>query len=146
MARQQVSGSADEAYPGQQLGLPASGRASLAAWRARIAALVLDWAACMAVAVGFFGPAVLTGTGWQRWMILTVFFVEATALSAVAGGSFGQLLCRIAVVRLDRRPLGLVRAAARTALVCLAVPALVIGPHRRGLHDLAVGTVVVNRR
>jgi hypothetical protein len=100
----------------------------------------------MAVAVGFFGTGVLTGGGWRAWMILTVFFVESTLLSWLAGGSFGQLLCRIAVFRLHRPPLGLPRAVLRAGLVSLALPPLIIGPDRRGLPDLAAGTVVINRR
>jgi hypothetical protein len=137
---------APETYPGQGLGLPLTGRGSLASWSSRVGALVVDWAASMAVAVGFFGTAVLTGGGWRAWMILAVFFVESTVLSAVAGGSFGQLLARIAIFRLGAGPLGFGRAVARAALVSLALPALVIGPDRRGLQDLAVGTVVINRR
>jgi hypothetical protein len=133
-------------YPGQQLGLPETGRGSLAPWRSRVAAILLDWVACMALAVGLFGTAVLTERGWQSWMILAVFFVETTVLVTVASGSFGQLLCRIAVVRLDRQPPGIGRAALRAGLVSLALPALIIGPHRRGLQDLAANTVVVNRR
>ena len=135
-----------DAYPGQALGLPAEGRGSLASWRSRVAALVLDWAACMAVAVGFFGSAVLTGGGWRAWMILATFFVQSTVLSWLMGGSFGQLICRIAIVRIDRQPLGLARAVLRAALVSLALPALVISADRRGLQDVAAGTVVVNRR
>jgi uncharacterized RDD family membrane protein YckC len=111
-----------------------------------VTALVIDWAACMAVAVGFFGSGVLTGGGWRAWMILATFFVESTVLSAVAAGSFGQLICRIALVRLDGQPLGFVRAIARALLVSLALPPLIVGAHRRGLHDMAAGTVVTNRR
>ena len=136
----------EEAYPGEQLGLPEVGRGSLAPWRARVAAILLDWAACMAIAIAFFGTGVLTERGWRSWMILALFFVETTVLVSVASGSFGQLLCRIAVVRLDAKPPGLPRAALRAALICLALPALIIGPHRRGLQDLAVNTVVVNRK
>jgi uncharacterized RDD family membrane protein YckC len=137
---------ADEAYPGQRLGLPAAGRGSLSAWRARIGALLVDWATCMIVAVALFGSGVLTGGGWRAWMILACFFVQSTLLGWLAGGSFGKLVCRIAIVRLDRQPLGLARAVLRQALVSLALPALVVGPDRRGLPDLAAGTVVVNRR
>ncbi|HEY5821570.1 MAG TPA: RDD family protein [Propionibacteriaceae bacterium] len=133
-------------YPGERVGLPETGRGSLATWQTRIVALVVDWAACMAVAVGLFGTAVLTGNGWQAWMILTVFFVQSTLLSWFAGGSFGQLLCRIAVYRLDGLPLGLPRAIARAALICLALPPLIIATDRRGLQDLAAGTAVVKRR
>ncbi|GAA3709750.1 RDD family protein [Microlunatus aurantiacus] len=135
-----------EPYPGQRLGLPESGRGSLAGWRARVAALIVDWAASMAVAVGIFGTVVVTGSGWQAWMILATFFVETTLLVTVASGSFGQLICRIAVVRLDTEPVGFPRAALRQALICLALPPLIIGPDRRGLQDLVATTVVVNRR
>ncbi len=136
----------DETYPGQRLGLPPDGRGSLASWRSRIAALLLDWAACMIIAIALFGSAVLTGSGWRSWMILTLFFVQSTVLSWLAGGSFGQLICRIAVLRLDRAPLGPLRALLRAGLVSLALPPLIIGPDRRGLQDLAAGTAVVNRR
>jgi uncharacterized RDD family membrane protein YckC len=137
---------ADEPYPGQRLGLPAEGHGSLASWRARVAALLLDWAACMGVAVLIFGTEVLTGSDWRSWMILTTFFVQSTLLSWLVGGSLGQVVCRIAVARLDRQPLGVARAVLRAALVSLALPALVIGPDRRGLQDLAAGTVVINRK
>ena len=137
---------ADEAYPGQRLGLPAKGHGSLASWGARILALIIDWAVCTGVAVAMFGTGVVTGGGWRAFMTLATFFVESTLLSWLAGGSFGQLICRIVVVRLDRQPLGSARAVLRAALVSLALPALVIGPNRRTLADLAAGTVVINRR
>ena len=133
-------------YPGRRVGLPASGRGSLATWGVRIVALTLDWTACMAVAVGLFGTGVLTGGGWRSWMILTVFFVESTVLSWLAGGSFGQLICRITVYRLDQEPLGPLRSVLRSALVSLALPALIVSTDRRGLQDLAAGTVVIKRR
>ncbi|GAA1837160.1 RDD family protein [Microlunatus capsulatus] len=133
-------------YPGERLGLAPDGRGSLASWRSRIAALLLDWAVSMAVAVGLFGSVVMTGSGWQAWMALATFFVESTVLSWLTGGSLGQLVCRIGVIRLDRVPLGLPRAVLRAALVSLALPPLVVGADRRGLHDYAAGTAVVNRR
>lgn len=139
-------GDSRDGYPGQSLGLPAAGRGSLAPWQARITALALDWAASMAVAAGFFGSGVLYGGGWRAWMILAVFFVESAVLSAVTGGSFGQLVTRIAVFRLDAQPLGFGRAVLRAALVCLVIPAVVVGPDRRGLHDVAAGTAVIRRR
>ena len=136
----------DEPYPGQRLGLPATGHGSLASWGARVGALVIDWAACTGLAVALFGLGVLTGGGWRAWMTLATFFVQSAVLSWLVGGSLGQLACRIAVVRLDRQPLGVVRAVLRAALVSLALPALVVGPNRRGLQDYAAGTIVINRR
>jgi uncharacterized RDD family membrane protein YckC len=56
------------------------------------------------------------------------------------------VICRIAVVRLDRQQLGIVRAVLRAALISLALPAVIIGLNRRSLADLAAGTIVINRR
>ncbi len=136
----------DPDYPGQSLGLPAAGPGSLATWRSRVAALTVDWAASMVLAVAAFGVGVLNQPGWRSWMILAVFFVQRTILTTFAGGSFGQLLARIGVVRLEGGPVGFGRSLARAAMICLVLPAVVIGAERRGLDDLALGTVVVTRR
>jgi len=135
-----------DSYPGQSIGLPPSGRGSLASWRSRIAALLVDWGASMIVAVTLFGTGVLREGGGRAWMILAVYFVQSSVLGALAGGSFGQMLARIAIVRLDGRPLGVWRAVVRAALICLVLPTVVIGAERRALNDLMLGTVVVNRR
>lgn len=100
----------------------------------------------MIVAVTLFGAGVLREGGWRAWMILAVYFVQSSVLGALAGGSFGQMLARIAIVRLDGRPLGAWRAVVRAALICLVLPTVVIGAERRALNDLMLGTVVVNRR
>jgi uncharacterized RDD family membrane protein YckC len=126
--------------------MPESGAGSLAPWRARIVALLVDWVASMLIAVLLFGRGVLTESDWHSWMILAVFFLESGTGTMFFGASLGQLLAKLAVVRLDREPLGPLRAYGRAALVCLVLPALVIGADRRGLHDLAAGTVVINRR
>jgi uncharacterized RDD family membrane protein YckC len=133
-------------YPGQRLGLPATGRGSVASWGSRITALVVDWAASTIVATLLFGVGVLTGDGWRSWMTMAVFFVESALLTALAGGSAGQLATKITVVRVDGHPLGLFRAICRAAMVCMVVPAVVIGADRRGLHDTLADSVVLNRR
>lgn len=135
-----------DGYPGQSIGLPEKGRGSLASWPARVAAILLDWAASMLVAYLLFGVGALRGKDWRMWTPMAVFLVEASALTALAGGSFGQLLARIGVVRLDHRPVQWWQAVLRTAMKCLVIPLLVVGAERRALTDLALGTVVVNRR
>mgnify|MGYP001459942191 CR=1 FL=1 len=137
---------ADADYPGSSIGLPESGRGSLAGWWPRIGAMIGDWAASMIVATLAFGTEVLTGSGWRSFMILAVYFVEASLLTALTGSSFGQLIARVGVTRLDGQPLGWWRPAVRTALKCAVIPAVVVGAERRGLNDLLLGTVVVNRR
>lgn len=130
-------------YPGQSLGLPASGPGSLAGWWPRIGALVGDWAASMVLAVAIFG---LELPGWRSAMVLVFYFVGASLLTVVTGGSLGQLIVGVGVVRVGGEPLGLWRPVVRTALKCLVIPHVVVGAERRPLTDLMLGTVVVTRR
>lgn len=137
----------DDAYIGQRLGLPASGPGALATWRARFTGLVLDWALSLLLTGLVFGREALTGSGLASAVTTpAIFFVLTTILITFTGSSFGQLLGRIGVARLDGNPVGLGRAAARQILVCLVIPALVLDGQRRGLQDLALGLVVTNRR
>lgn len=131
-------------YPGSRLGLPMDGPGSVASWGRRLLALVIDWFASLAVAAFVFGGAVW-GQGWEAWAPMAVFLVEASVLTTLMGGSFGQLVTRVAVVRLDSKPVNLLQALGRTALICLVVPPLVFNRDNRGLHDLAVGTVTLQR-
>ena len=140
-----ASTSSDQTYPGSSVGLPQTGPGRLAGWMPRLTALVLDWAISMLIVVMALGTPALTAVDWRRWAVLGVFFVATTCLSAITGASAGQIICRLAVVRVDGSRLGLARALLRQALLCLVIPALVIGVDRRGLHDMAANTVVVSR-
>jgi uncharacterized RDD family membrane protein YckC len=137
--------SAAATYAGQRLGLPETGRGSVASWGRRILALCVDWFASILVAGAIVGPGVMSSHGWEAWMPLLVFLVEGSVLTPLVGGSFGQLLLRVAVVRLDRRPVNLLVALLRTLLICLVVPPVIYNRDRRGLHDLVAGTVTVRR-
>lgn len=118
----------------------------MAGWGRRIAALVLDWVASTLVAIAFTGlGGWLDGTALSESLPLLVFLVEATVLTALVGGSFGQLLVRVVVVRVDGRPMSLLNALLRTFLVCLVVPPLVFNRDQRGLHDLAAKSVTLRR-
>ena len=131
-------------YPGARLGVPEDGPGSVASWGRRLLALGVDWIASLLVAGAIFGGGVW-GQGAAAWAPLGVFLAEATVLTALLGGSFGQLALRLVVVRLDGRPVNLLQALLRTALICLVVPPLVFNRDNRGLHDLAVGTVTLRR-
>jgi len=135
----------DDAYPGQRLGLPEQGPGAVAGWGQRILALCIDWAVSLLVVSAFVGNAVWTGRGAVAWAPLGVLFVQLTLLTGMLGASLGQRVVGVGVMRLDGRPAGLARAALRSLLICLAIPPLVFDRDRRGLHDLAVGTVVVRR-
>ena len=136
----------EETYPGHSLGLPQTGRGSLASWRSRVAALIADWAISMLVAYLLFGLGALRGAGWRMWTPMGVFFVEASVFTTFLGGSLGQLAARIGVTQLDLTPLRWWQAVSRVAMKCLVIPMLIVGAERRALDDLVLGTVVVSRR
>jgi len=137
------------AYPGQRLGLPQDGPRSVASWLRRGLALFVDWVASSLVAGAFFGYEWFGETaaqqGWVAVSPILVLLVEASVLTALLGGSFGQLALRIVVARLDGRPVHLLQAPGRTARICLVIPPLVFNRDNRGLHDLAFGTIALNR-
>jgi len=137
--------SPDASYAGRRLGLPAKGPGAVASWSRRFLALLVDWVASLLVAGGLTGGSALTSHGWESWVPMLVFLGEASLLTPLTGGSFGQVLTRLAVVQLDGRPTSLLAAVLRTLLVCLVVPPLIYNIDRRGLHDLVTGTVTVRR-
>jgi uncharacterized RDD family membrane protein YckC len=141
----QPAGAAAPDYPGRRLGLPRQGRGATAGWLRRIGALFVDWFASLAVASLLFGRDVLGSNDWESWTTMAVFWVEVSLLTALVGGSFGQLVARVAVLRLDGRPVSLLMSMLRTLLVCLVVPPVIYNRDQRGLHDLVAGTIAVRR-
>lgn len=109
----------------------------LASLKRRFGALVVDWLLCMLIA-GFFGP--LTGSIWPSVVLVAeyAFFV----------GLFGQTPgMRVASIRCapvtGTGVIGVPRAALRGLLLALVIPGLIMDRHQRGLHDRAVGSVMV---
>lgn len=126
-------------YPGQKYGLPQNGPSSVATFGRRIVAFVIDALIAAAITWIFTAPEPP-----QNWSLIT-FFVLYTAGSAFIGRTPGMALTRIRLAgNREGKQLGLWRAALRTVLVMLLVPAVVTDSDRRGLHDRAVGTTVVN--
>jgi uncharacterized RDD family membrane protein YckC len=136
----------DPGHPGERLGLPASGPGAVARLGRRLLALVVDWVVCQLVVAGVAGRQVWTSDNpAYTAVVLAVFVVEQTLLVGLLGYALGHRAAGIRVARLDGQPVGLLRALARTVLVALVVPPLVMDRDARGLHDLAAGTVVVRR-
>jgi uncharacterized RDD family membrane protein YckC len=131
-------------YAGQRLGLPAEGPRSVASWARRIIALFVDWIASSLVA-SVIAQAVSVDPDVARLLPLLVFLAEVTLFTGVAGASFGQLALRIVVARVDGRPVTILNALVRTVLICLVIPPVVFNRDNRGLHDLAAGTITINR-
>jgi hypothetical protein len=119
-----------------------------ASWPRRILALVIDWIASTLVTIGIVGLGDYSRQGGtSSWVVLGVFALEVSILTALAGGSFGQLLTRIRVLTTDGRPLNLLVAVARTLLICAVVPPLIFKPDSgRGLHDLWTGSAAYVRQ
>lgn len=115
-----------------------------ASWARRILALIIDWLACTAITILVLG-------GLQAWSdealsgiyTLVLFVLESALFTSLVGGSFGQLMTRLRVVRLDGGRLDPARALLRSVMIALVVPPLVFRPDGRGLHDMAVGSHVV---
>ena len=126
---------------GAALGLPAEGPGSLAPFGSRVGAFVLDSIASILVAGLFTAPRLP-----ESWSLLAFAVITVGTLVA-----FGQTPgMRLVGLRLAHpRPgarLALWRAVARTALLCLLVPALVVDADGRGLHDRLTDTAVVRDR
>lgn len=109
-----------------------------ASWAHRVLALLVDWLASTLAVVAVIGPAGWSESQWSGTYALGVFAIESAVLTALAGGSFGQLATRMRVVSVDGslRPVPLLPALIRQLLVCLVVPPLVFRPDGRGLHDM----------
>jgi uncharacterized RDD family membrane protein YckC len=143
----QQAAAGGEAYPGRNFGLPEFGAGSVAGWSRRFAALLIDWIACSLIALAFFyhpttGHAANALVQPRLWTPL-VFGVEDFLLTALTGFTIGKRLLGLRVVRLDGRPVGLPRAFARTMLLMLVVPTLMMDSDLRGLQDKAANTIVV---
>jgi uncharacterized RDD family membrane protein YckC len=135
-----------QTWPGARLGLPEKGPRAVASWGGRFAALLIDWSASMLVAMALVGTSVMTASDWRLWLPMMVFFVEKSAFTALIGCSFGQRIMHLAVITAGGGRLEPWRAIVRSGLVCLVIPAIIVGADRRGLNDLLLDTVVVTTK
>jgi type II secretory pathway component PulL len=124
-------------WPGKRLGLPAAGPRSIGRLGRRIAALAVDWAAAVLISVAFFQ--------YDSWATLAIFAVAQVVFLLTVGGSVGHLLLGMRVVPTAGGYLGWWRPLARTALLCLVIPAVIWDRDQRGMHDRLIGTVLVRR-
>jgi uncharacterized RDD family membrane protein YckC len=124
-------------HPGEALGLPRDGPGSVAGFGRRLVGIGLDWALAVAISVAFLDGALLGPN-----IVLGVMHV---LLVGTIGSSIGHRLLGMQLIRTDGGFPGPGRALVRTALLLLALPALVWDRDQRGLHDRAAGTVLVRR-
>src|SRR5665811_1842982 len=82
----------------------------------------------MVVATLLVGTGALHGGGWRGFVVLAVYVVQKALLTWLASVSFGQLLARVAVVRVEGGPIGAVAAIARAFVVGLVGPGVACVP------------------
>lgn len=108
----------------------------------RLAALSIDWFASLGVAVLVFRQYAY-GSADSMISTVVVFYAEIVLFTFLLGASFGQKILGLRVVSVQGGRLPLWRIAARTFLILLVIPALVLESDGRGLHDRLVGSQVV---
>jgi uncharacterized RDD family membrane protein YckC len=139
------AGRASGAYPGERLGVPRTGRGSVAGFGRRLAALTIDWLLSRLIAGLFAGQDAL-GSSSLPWLVLGVWFVLTVASVAAFGITPGMAVLGIRVAPLGTTLVGVPRAVLRTALLALVVPAVARDADGRGWHDRAAHTIVVRTR
>lgn len=133
----------DFGYKGERLGMPETGPGSVASVGRRLAALTIDWLACLLIARLVFGR----DGGDVALETMGLFALMTIVLVSFAGASFGQRIMGLRVVSVpDGGAVPIPRVIVRTLLLCLVVPAVIWDRDQRGLHDRAARTVVVNAR
>ncbi|MFF2099669.1 RDD family protein [Streptomyces sp. NPDC058202] len=130
----------DFGYRGEQLGLPEQGPGSIARPGRRLGALVVDWGLCLLIAYGLLTHGYGQATG--NWALL-VFFVLGLLTVGTVGFTPGKRLFGLRVVPEGGGRLNPLRVLLRTALLCVAVPALIWDRDGRGLHDRLARTIEV---
>ncbi|KAB2972392.1 MULTISPECIES: RDD family protein [unclassified Streptomyces] len=128
----------DFGYRGEQLGLPQDGPGSIARPGRRLGALVVDWGLCVLIAYGLLTDGY--GQATSNWALL-IFFVMGVLTVGTLGFTPGKRLFGLRVVAVDTGTVNPLRALLRTALLCVALPALIWDRDGRGLHDRLAGTV-----
>jgi uncharacterized RDD family membrane protein YckC len=130
----------DFGYRGEQLGLPEHGPGSIARPGRRLGALAVDWGLCLLIAYGLLTDGYGQATG--NWALL-VFFVLGLLTVGTVGFTPGKRLLGLRVVAEGGGRPNPLRVLLRTALLCVAVPALIWDRDGRGLHDRLARTIEV---
>ena len=126
----------EEGYvKGSSLGLPVQGTGSVAPFWRRPLSLVVDWGLCLLVSALVFSGDPLAN--------LILFVVVNVLFLSLFGATPGQFALRLRVMPVSGRSPMILRAAVRTALMLLLLPAVVWNRDSQPLHDVAAGTAVV---
>lgn len=122
-------------FPGERLGLPASGSRSVGRFGRRLGAIFVDWALASLLSAAFFHL--------NSWATLGLFALLQVVFIPTISGSIGHRIFRMRVVALRGGWVGVWRTLVRTLLLCIVIPALVWDSDQRGFHDKVAGTVLI---
>lgn len=111
----------------------------------RVAALIIDWAACLLITNGLVGRLVeLSPTAFSFLPLGLLFLLHLIGVT-LGGASFGHRLLGLRVVSVRGEWATPLRSAVRAALLCLVIPPIVvISDDGRGLQDRAAGTRIIH--
>ena len=122
-------------YPGERLGLPEAGSGSIAKLGRRAGAIVVDWGCAVVLSIAFFDYNPLATT--------LIFVIVQSVFIPTVGGSPGHRLFGMRIHRVGGGWTGLWRPLVRSLLLSLVIPAVIWDADNRGVHDKAVGTVLI---
>ncbi len=127
----------------------------MATFGRRLVAIAIDWGLCQLIALAILGDRWGTG-GTASFVPLAIFGLENLLLVSTVGYTVGHRIMGLRVVRVSvnnrSAPTawvaslpGLVAGTIRTALLCLAIPALVWDRDGRGWHDRLAKTMILRQ-
>ena len=122
--------------------MPEHGPGSLARFGRRLVAVTVDWFLSTLIAAGLMGYRLGSG-GLGPFKPLAVFVVMNLLLVGTLGFTIGHRLLGIRVVCVGGASAGPLRAAVRTMLLALVIPAVIWDRDTRGFHDKLARTVPV---
>ena len=122
--------------------MPEHGPGSLARFGRRLVAVMVDWFLATLIAAGLMGYRLGSG-GLGPFKPLAVFVVMNLLLVGTLGFTIGHRLLGIRVVCVGGASAGPLRAAVRTILLALVIPAVIWDRDTRGFHDKLARTVPV---
>jgi uncharacterized RDD family membrane protein YckC len=137
--------STPQAYRGEKIGLPRTGSGALATTGPRLLAFLVDAVASALVAALFVqsGGGSFADRLPGSWSLIPLALDYIVGVLA-AGRTLGMYLTGLRLIRVSSdTSVDPLRIIARTALLCLLVPALIFDRDGRGLHDRLTDTAVV---
>ena len=116
---------------------PGEGGWDTAGFGSRFLAILVDWVLCLMI-IGL-----VTGAPDSLW-IYAILIAEYAIFMGPFTQTPGMWLAKVRCVSTsDARPIGVARALLRSVLMCLVLPVLIMDRYGRGLHDRAVGSIML---